>query len=282
MKDLIKDAESKIKNKKQGSDTARFKSGVIRSRTIPPAVVSHFVAKIEALQPHIEEVQEAEAVAKMDRLAEMEATRAQNIIEHASEINKRPKKEWFASNKQKQSSKMAAAEKQKMIEEKVGTGVHRMTRKKRRAREALQALNAAAEEDDDNDGGLNDKEKSKKNSVNVKSSARAQKRLKESKEHEQYELSVHDRDVAKKQKEQQQKRKRKGKVGMDAAGDSSLFDEEKVSFASKKTSRTSDLESARSSVAQSSYSFRGYDPNKILGKKKGPKAFKSKSKYKRR
>jgi len=283
MKDLIKDAESKVKRNKNGSNNkkeengannTRFESGVIRSRTIPAAVVSHFAAKIEALESHVEEVLQAEAVAKMDRLAEMEATRAQNIIEHSGEINSRPKKEWFATNKEKQDAKQKALDKKKMIEEKAGTGMHRMTRKKRRAREALEALNAP---DEDDGGEYDDSEEPPEPApaVNVKKSARAQKREKEVKEQEKYGQSVHDYDM---EKERQRKKKR-GIVGKDAVGDGSLFDEERVSYSRKEKKPMGESSFA---PAKSSYSFRGYDPDKKLGKKKGVKKFKSKTKYKRR
>ena len=76
------------------------------------------------LEPHVEEVLQAEAVARMDRIAEMVAIRAQNLIEHADEIAARPQREWFASKQQKRLTKKAAAEKQRMIAEKAGTGMH--------------------------------------------------------------------------------------------------------------------------------------------------------------
>ena len=68
------------------------KSGLIRSRTVPPAVIVHFFAKMTSLEPHIDEVQTGEAVAQMERLAEMEMTRANNIIVQ-DEINNRPRNE---------------------------------------------------------------------------------------------------------------------------------------------------------------------------------------------
>lgn len=277
MKDLIKDAESKVKRGKNGKkdktpeNKGRFETGVIRSRTIPPAVMSHFSAKIESLESHIEEVLQAEAVAKMDRIAEMEATRAQNIIEHSKEIQSKPKKEWFASGKQKETTKAAAAEKKRMIEEKVGTGMHRMTRKKRRAREALEALNAPDNDEDDEDDPLPPAPK-----VNIKSTARNAKRQKEAKEQEKYGKSLADLDL---EREMQRRRKKKGTVGKDASGDGSLFDEERVSYSRKERNQPSQTEKP-----QSHYSFRDENPNldRKLGKKKGVKKFKSKSKYKRR
>ena len=68
------------------------KSGLIRSRTVPPAVIVHFFAKMTSLEPHIDEVQTGEAVAQMERLAEMEMTRANNIIVQ-DEINNHPRNE---------------------------------------------------------------------------------------------------------------------------------------------------------------------------------------------
>jgi len=283
MKEVIKDAEEKnqrtngAKNKSKGPSNS---TGVIRSRTIPSAVVAHFVAKIGSLEPHVQEVLAAEAVARMDRLAEMEAIKAQNIIEHADEINSRPQREWFASNKQKQSTKEAAKEKQQMIAEKAGTGMHRMTRKKRRAREAREELERFQEETrrEREESGLQPKKHV--NEKTIKSSARAKKKQMEQKEKAYSEQSIHDEDTAKALKRQQKEKKqkkRKGAFGSDALGDSGLFDDEKVAFASKKVK-------GEDKPAKSNYDFKGYDPDKLKrkSKKKSVHQFKSKSKYKRR
>merc|ERR1712232_1058510 len=98
-------------------------------------------------EPHVEEVLQAEAVARMDRLAEIEVMRAQNIIEHSDEIKSRPQRQWFASEKEKKTTKEAAAEKARLIAKKVGTGKHRMTRKKRRTREAREMFESGGDED---------------------------------------------------------------------------------------------------------------------------------------
>lgn len=50
---------------------------------------------------------------KAFRLAEMEATKAGNIIEHEAEIYSRPKREWFLTSTQKKASAQAAAEHEK-------------------------------------------------------------------------------------------------------------------------------------------------------------------------
>jgi ATP-dependent RNA helicase DDX27 len=245
MKAVMKDAKQKQqqqqkKKKNDPENNSRFQTGAIRSRSVPAAVIAHFVAKIQSLEPHVKEVMQAEAVARLDRLADMEATKAQNMIEHSDEIMKRPQREWFASGKQKQLTKEAAKEKQAMIQEKVGTGTHRMTRKKRRAREAMAALTA---HDDDSDGDDHD-DKSAKNGQKkkpnpeaaIKSAARAAKRKQQEKDRELASESINDR----------MNKKKKRKAGSDALGDSSLFSEERVSHAKKKTQQKSEQERAKS------------------------------------
>lgn len=274
MKELIRgaDAEKKRKEKEKKKaappGSSSVGSGVIRSRAIPPAVVTHFVSKIKAMEPHIAEVLQAEAVARMDRLAEMEAIKAQNIIQHSDEIQSRPQREWFASQKQKELTRMTAAEKQKMIAEKAGTGTHRMTRKKRRAREALRALN---DPDPSEQNGDDESDAPQRPRVNIKSEARKKKRMDEAKQREIAERSLQDY-----LERPATKAKSKSGSGRDAIGDGSLFDDDKANYSVQRKSKRDEP------VAKSTYHFNGYDPMKKLGKKKGGNAFKSRSKYKRR
>ncbi len=262
MKQIMKDASDKNKSEK------KLSSAIIRSRSIPGAVITHFVAKIESLEEHVEEVRQAEAVAKMDRLAEMEANKVQNIIEHSDEIKSRPKREWFASETQKKKTKEAAVEKAKMIAEKVGTGTHRMTRKKRRAREAKMAFESGGDEGDNGD----QQEKTSNQIPAIKKVARDRKREAEEKEKAKYTKSISEEDM------ERAKKRSKGVKGSEALGDSSLFSEEKVAHAPKKSTISSD------EPTKSSYNFRGYDAAKDgkKGKKKAHHKFKSKSKHKRR
>jgi ATP-dependent RNA helicase DDX27 len=222
--------------------------------------------KIESLEKHVEEVLQAEAVARLDRIAEMEAMKAQNIIEHSDEIMSRPQRQWFASEKEKKMTKEAAAEKARLIAEKVGTGKHRMTRKKRRAREAKEMFEGGDEGEDSGE--------SKPVLPSIKKAAREHKRQLNEKDKAMSNKSIHDTDIERASK------KRKGKAGLDALGDSSLFSEEKITYASKKKKADDGDERMKSS-----YAFRGYDPVKDAmkkGKKKAHHKFKSKSKYKRR
>lgn len=267
MKEIMKDAADKKKSSTESKqDKNRVKTAMIRSRSIPAAVISHFVAKIYSLEEHVEEVLQAEAIARMDRVAEMEAARAQNIIEHSSEIKSRPQRQWFASEKEKKMTKEAAVEKAKMIREKIGTGTHRMTRKKRRAREAREFFENA------DDGEEGDGEAAAPRAPAMKKIAREHKRDLDEKKREKSSRSINDIDV------ERPKKKRKGAKASDALGDGSLFSDEKVAYAPKKK----DGEEER---IKSSYNFKGYDPTKDGKKKpkqKGHHKFKSKSKHKRR
>jgi len=273
MKEVIKDAEEKTRKAK--SKNKQESTGVIRSRTIPSAVVAHFVAKINSLAQHIKEVMDAEAVAKMDRIAEMEAMRVQNIIEHKNEIKARPQKEWFATPKQKLSTKAAAAERKKEMEERAGTGKHRMTRKKRRAQEVREAMREAQEEARQEMEESGKKSKKAFTDAAMKGSAKEAKRKEAQREKELQSRSLYDEDMQRERKKQQKKRKA-ASSGSDALGDGGLFSEEKVSY-SKKTKK-SEADSPR----KSAYTFHEYDPNKKKAKKKSHHGFKSKSKYRRK
>lgn len=279
MKELIKD------NVKKSSDNTAATNGIIRSRSIPAAVIAHFTAKIQTLEPHVEEVMQAEVVARMDRLAEMEVTKAQNLIEHADEIKQRPAKEWFATPADKRNTQqVVAAERMKLIAEKTGTGMHRMTRKKRRAREVSVAMandhddrkNAAAPSNNEGNSG----NKRKISEQNIKSEVRKEKRRQVEEKHKAAGKSTRDLD-ADDLKREKAKTKRKSVASGQAAGDGSLFDEEKVSYSGTKNGQ-SQSHTSSDTVAKSSFKFIGHDPDKKLGKKKAHKAFKSKSKHKRR
>lgn len=272
MKEIVKDAEQKrnLVSKDSTLSSTSSSTGLIRSRTIAQTVITHFAAKIRSLETHVNEVIAAEAVARMDRIAEMEAMRAQNIIEHCDEIKAREKKEWFSTAKEKLSVKEAAALRKKEIEERVGKGVHRMSRKKRRLIEAKRDLAEFQEEERKKceESGKRNNNFFSENSIKI--NAKAEKNRLSSKAKDKDNMSIYDEHLA-----QEKIKKRKATVTESSLGDNGLFEEEKISFAEKK----------EASVAPSSYyEFHGYDSRKAGKKirKKGVNAFKSKSKYKRR
>lgn len=262
MKALIKDAAHKNKEKK--AQSSRLENGVIRSRSVPAAVIAHFANKIRMLEPHLKEVLQAEAIARLDRLADMEAAKAQNLIQHSSEIQSRPPREWFTSNKQKQLTKEAMAEKHQMIVDKIGKGNHRMTRKKRRKREAL---NVVPELDEDG----NDIFRPDHQTL-MKTSARAAKRRIQELEREAYGKSISEKSNDGAKKEHQKKKIKKADAN--AVGDSSLFNEDNVIHAKRKKHKEESFQFRDTSIEQ--------PMRRKRTKKKAVNAFKSKSKYKRR
>jgi len=285
MKGVMKDAEQKrrralnsTRGKMKDIDTS---TGLIRSRTIPPAVITHFVAKIESLEDKIKEVQQAEMVAKLDRIVEMEAMKAKNMIEHRSEILSRPQKEWFASSKQKISTQEAYRLKQEEIASKVGTGTHRMTRKKRRLREAKEDLMRHQEELMEQNEDTGDRFKNMATENSQRSSARAVKKAAAKNEKEKDDSSHFDQEMKRKSRlRDTERKKRKGVFASDSLGDSGLFEDENIAFQKK----PKEHEEHEKTEPKTSYQFTEFDPNKKLkkGGKKGINRFKSKSKFKRR
>jgi ATP-dependent RNA helicase DDX27 len=247
---------------------------VIRSRTVPSAVVSHYAAKIVSLEDRIKEVLVAEKIARLDRLAEMEVVRAENIIKHSEEIKSRPPREWLSSGTMKENEQDDAQKKQQQqgLKSSTNAGNHRMTRKKRRAREAREALLSLKAQH--KEGMTADVENNNTiTETSIKVLAKAQKKSKKEEEERTNKRSIYDDDVNREEKSRIRK-KSKGILGRDASGDGGLFDEEKITFAKKHEEK----------AVPSAYSFRGYDPNKKFGKggKKGHNTFKSKKRFKRR
>ena len=282
MKAVMKDAEQKrrIEEKRKNRNDASVSTGAIRSRTIPTAVLKHFAAKIVSLEPHLKEVMAAEAVAKMDRIAEIEAKRAQNLIAKGDKKEQsQMKREWFTSHQERISAKERYKQKQEEIKAKIGTGMHRMTRKKRRMREAKEEIAAMQEEarEQYEETGKMSKKIMTQNAM--KASAKAQKRQLMEQEQDKFMASIVEEDMKQekklKQKEKSEKKKKRGAFASDALGDSGLFDDERVAYESKSNKKPK--------VQKSSFEFKGYDPDKQRKHKaKSHHGFKSKSKFKRR
>lgn len=76
-----------------------------KQRLIDVAVLEEFHDRLESMSADVEELLEEEKAERALQKAEKEATRAENIIQHAKEIKARPKKEWFQNLKQKSESK---------------------------------------------------------------------------------------------------------------------------------------------------------------------------------
>ena len=144
---------------------------VVKTRTVPPESVSYWVDRIAALEPQVAEVLQEEGEEKAIRVAEMEANKANNLLEHAEEIKSRPARSWFQTEKEKkeireQSARSdpttmfvgktlreaeeaaAKAEAKAAAKKKVKRDPYAgMPRKQRRARQREELLQAAVEEE---------------------------------------------------------------------------------------------------------------------------------------
>ncbi len=76
-----------------------------KSRTVPAGVIRKCRAQIEAMEPDIRAILEAEYQEKLIRIAEMESSKGINMIVHRDTILRRPAKTWFQSEKDKQAVK---------------------------------------------------------------------------------------------------------------------------------------------------------------------------------
>ena len=72
--------------------------------------MSHWRKKVEALARDVLEVMKSERLEKEARQAEMLASKAQNMMDHAEEIYNRPEKKWFQTAKEKKAVLDAAHE----------------------------------------------------------------------------------------------------------------------------------------------------------------------------
>ncbi len=140
----------------------------VRARTVPQEVISEYRSLIEGWEPQVKEVLEAEHLERELRLADMEASKASNMLDHEDAIKARPARTWIMSEKEKAALRAAskkqmdgatllggkaavkgdaesedgdgeaAAGKPKSLQKEHDKG-HRLSRKKRRRMEALQA-----------------------------------------------------------------------------------------------------------------------------------------------
>lgn len=121
-------------------------SSQIRHRLIPSEVVSEFALKLKDLKEEVDQVLQEEAEEKALRQVEMQVEKGGNLLKHRDEIMSRPKRTWFANEKEKQAHKdMAKAEYEaKMEVDKKKNGKHGkydgLSRKEKRSRMAKDEL----------------------------------------------------------------------------------------------------------------------------------------------
>ncbi|KAF4394707.1 hypothetical protein CsatB_019226 [Cannabis sativa] len=80
----------------------------LKSRTVPEQTIAKWSRLIEKMEDQVAAVIQDEIEERALRKAEMEATKAENLIAHRDEIFSRPKRTWFVTEKEKQLTANAA------------------------------------------------------------------------------------------------------------------------------------------------------------------------------
>ncbi|KAF4396838.1 hypothetical protein F8388_004806 [Cannabis sativa] len=131
----------------------------LKSRTVPEQTIAKWSRLIEKMEDQVAAVIQDEIEERALRKAEMEATKAENLIAHRDEIFSRPKRTWFVTEKEKQLTANAAksfsdkgkisgneitsaqqAEDLKMKEKRKRERENNLPRKKRRKLEAAREM----------------------------------------------------------------------------------------------------------------------------------------------
>ncbi|ORY43527.1 DEAD-domain-containing protein [Neocallimastix californiae] len=219
----------------------------VKHRIIPSAVIAKYKTKINGFKNQIKEILDEEKEEKAIRIAEMEANKATNILKYQEEINSRPAKTWFQTEKEKKLAKEIGKAK---YDELVGVSGNKDKQNKkdlnRNKKRRLEALSEA------------DREAIKEQQYIVREAKRAKKPKK---------ITY----MPTPNPNANSKPKPNKKKAVKSAG----FENEIKS--------TSEIKNKASSNKEGNRETREIKKErKRLGKKKSVKAFKSKSKYKRR
>lgn len=80
----------------------------IKQRVVPGEVLNKYRKKVGELSEQLRTIMEAEREEKVLKEAEMQVTKATNLLEHKDEINSRPRRTWFQSEQGRKDAKLAA------------------------------------------------------------------------------------------------------------------------------------------------------------------------------
>lgn len=108
---LVSDSRRKVMKDllKSDANAVDGTNGItVLSRTIPSAVITHYVAKIASLEPQIVQYVQDEVVKTQTDSALREVERAENLLLHEDEIKSRPARTWYQTESQKQALKEAS------------------------------------------------------------------------------------------------------------------------------------------------------------------------------
>ncbi|XP_065828149.1 probable ATP-dependent RNA helicase DDX27 [Oscarella lobularis] len=80
----------------------------VKSRIVAPEVILKYKQKVNQLESDVKVLLKQEAEEKEMKFAEMEVSKAKNLIEHKEEISRRPQRTWFESSQQKRKANVLA------------------------------------------------------------------------------------------------------------------------------------------------------------------------------
>ncbi|GMY39090.1 DEAD-box ATP-dependent RNA helicase 28-like [Fagus crenata] len=248
-------------------DIAKKAGSKLRSRIVAEQSITKWSQIIEQMEDQVAEILEEEREERVLRKAEMEVSRAENLIAHREEIYSRPKKTWFVTEKEKKlvaKASKASVEKEKnsgkvlisaqeaedlkMKEKRIREREKNLPRKKRRKLEAAREM---LEDDDRYNKFEEGNEKNKKEKTGISLVDLAYRRAKAAK-------------------------------AVNKAVDAGKI----VKKSSKKSERPDKIKQSRTNemweLFQSDMSEKKQKRNFAAGKKKSKNSFKSKSRFKRK
>ncbi|GFH27759.1 uncharacterized protein HaLaN_26135, partial [Haematococcus lacustris] len=88
----------------------------VQQRVVPPAAVAQWQAKVEGAEADLARVIQEERYEREMRRAEMEANKMQNMLDHEAEIQGRPARTWFQTERQKRDVRSASGRQEKGVD----------------------------------------------------------------------------------------------------------------------------------------------------------------------
>ncbi|CAA7391397.1 unnamed protein product [Spirodela intermedia] len=249
----------------------------LKSRIVAENSIAEWCRAIEEMEDRVSAVLQEEREERALRKAEMEATKAENMINHKDEIYSRPKKTWFMTETEKRriadAAKQASIQKNQNGMKQVISAEHadEIKKKEKRQREReknlprkkrrkLEAARETLDDDDDDDGGADHKKQVSGNDKKENSGKLLM-------------------DVAK-------RRAKSIKARMKARDSGKPLKKirETQNFTSKRNQTRKDemLELFQNDMSESKQRQASTKSKSALFKKKSKSSFKSKSRYKRR
>jgi len=231
---------------------------MVKKREVPPEAIEYWQNKIDEIESDIADILKQEYEEKEVRIAEMEANRVANLIEHEGEISSRPKRTWFQTEKEKKQLKEKSKEdaERKSLRESDDEG--------------------GSNEDNSKESKKGKKDKKDKNDKRDKRDKKDKKELSRKKRRKleaEKDPKISDKEVklAVRTSKKQERLQKQGVIPKANKKDNTIKKKTKQnkSFGTGSSGKNFDSE-----MKDSSGTF--------LGKKKSRKSFKSKSKFKRR